>query len=69
MTFKERQAAVKEEQKGMSHDEVMDLMEGRSEYAIDLNSLKPQKHIWVDRGMVISCEGAGHPNHRHFKRR
>lgn len=25
-------------------------------------------HRWVDRGEFLSCEGAGHPNHRHVKR-
>jgi len=24
------------------------------------------QHQWVERGAVVSCEGAGHPNHRHF---
>lgn len=35
---------------------------------IDLDNLPKQEHRWVDRGMVMSCEDAGHPNHRHFKR-
>lgn len=37
------------------------------EYTFDLDNLKPVKHSFVDRGEVLSCEGAGHPNHRHFK--
>lgn len=35
---------------------------------IDMDNLPKQEHRWVDRGVVMSCEGAGHPNHRHFKR-
>lgn len=38
------------------------------EYTFDMNNLTPQKHIWVDRGAVMSCEHAGHANHRSFKR-
>ena len=38
-----------------------------NESSIDLDNLPKQTHVWVDRGLVMSCEGAGHPNHRHFK--
>jgi|GEM_PF-3057092 len=34
----------------------------------DLSSLEPLKHIWVDRGLKLSCEGANHPNHFVMKR-
>lgn len=40
------------------------------EYSVNLQDLvdKPtQQHIWVERGAIISCENAGHPNHRHYK--
>lgn len=37
------------------------------EYELNLNALKPVEHLWTDRGEVLSCEGAAHPNHRHFK--
>lgn len=36
------------------------------EYELDLNDLPVQQHNWVLRGIVVSCEGAGHPSHRHF---
>ena len=55
------------EQSGMSHDEIVDKMKSESEYSVDLNALKSVEHIWVDRGLVVSCEGANHPSHRHFK--
>jgi hypothetical protein len=36
---------------------------------VHLDSIpKKQPHNWIDRGMFISCEGAGHPHHRHGKR-
>lgn len=36
---------------------------------IDFDMDNPPKviHRWVDRGLILSCEGAGHPNHRHHK--
>ncbi len=34
----------------------------------DMDNMPSQVHRWVDRGIVMSCEDAGHPNHRHFKR-
>jgi len=57
---------LKDKQHTMSHDEILDQMEHRSEYAIDLNNLPKVNHVWVRRGDVISCEGADHPSHRHF---
>ena len=36
-------------------------------YNFDMDNPEPKKHIWVDRGLIMSCEGADHPNHRHFK--
>ena len=37
------------------------------EYSVDISNLPSVKHVWVDRGEVMSCEGTGHPSHRHFK--
>lgn len=67
MNQQERKTAVEAEQESMSHDEIADLMQKSFEYAVDLNNLEKQKHNWVDRGLKISCEGAGHPHHSHFK--
>lgn len=39
----------------------------KAEYTFDLDNMPEQTHRWKDRGLVMSCEGAGHPNHRHFK--
>ena len=35
-------------------------------YSVNLDSLTPQVHRWVDRGAVMSCEGAGHASPRVF---
>lgn len=59
---------VKAEQKDMSSEEVKELMQKTSDFMLELDNLKPQEHRWVDRGLVMSCEGATHPNHRAFKR-
>lgn len=39
------------------------------EYEFDMDNPPKVDHFWVDRGLVLSCEGAQHPNHRVFKRR
>lgn len=57
-----------------SHDpelrkEIHRELQNRNEYTFDLDNPPAVKHIWVDRGMVLSCENAGHPNHRVYKRR
>ena len=37
-----------------------------SESVIDMENLPIVKHNWVQRGIKVSCEGAGHPHHSHF---
>jgi hypothetical protein len=48
-----------------------DNIETPPEYEVNLDDLVEQgrqvKHIWVDRGAKMSCEGAQHPHHSHFK--
>lgn len=69
-TYKERQAEIREEQEGMTKDEVMELMKKRSEAQVDLDNLptKVYEHNWVDRGAKLSCETDTHPNHVAWKR-
>jgi hypothetical protein len=55
----ERQAELRKE--------MHETIKGQYEFSFDLENLPPQKHIWVDRGQIMSCEGAGHANHRHHK--
>lgn len=61
--------AIAEEQKDMSREEVLEEMKRRSDSVIDLDNLPPQDHRWIDRGLIVSCEGAGHPYHQATKRR
>lgn len=65
--FNYNEVEVKSEQKDMTPQEIADKMASESEYSLDLNHLPSINHIWVDRGEVMSCEGAQHPSHRHFK--
>lgn len=37
--------------------------------SVDIDNLPKQKHNWVDRGTVMSCEGADHANHHAYKTR
>jgi len=60
---------LKEEQAGMSKDEVVNLLKEKGATIIaDLDNMKPQEHRWVDRGLILSCEGAAHPYHQVSKR-
>lgn len=65
-TYEEYKAELKSEQSNMSRDEIKQQMQQQSEATFDLDNFPSVKHNWVERGAVISCEGANHPNHRHF---
>lgn len=56
---------MNEEERQQLHEELTK----QYEHALDMDSLPTVNHQWVDRGTVLSCEGAGHPNHRHYKTR
>jgi hypothetical protein len=55
---------VTEEERQKIHEELKESFE----YTFDMDNMKPQEHFFVDRGQVLSCEGATHPNHRVFKK-
>jgi hypothetical protein len=57
-------AEITEEERQEIHEQLREAYE----YTFDMDNLIPQKHLWVDRGAVMSCEFAGHANHRAFKR-
>lgn len=66
-SYSEFKQELKAEQSGMSREDIARLMDSQSETVFDPETAEKPKHNWVDRGLVMSCEGAGHPNHRHFK--
>ena len=47
----------------------MEEVSTQPEFSVNLQELvdKPSTHSWTDRGAVVTCEGAGHPPHRHYK--
>jgi hypothetical protein len=49
--------------------EVLERPQATGQEGLDIDNLPGQSHSWVDRGMVMSCEGAGHANHHAYKRR
>ena len=46
--------------------EQLEEIAAESEYVVDVEKFKDIKHVWVKRGLKISCEGAGHAHHSHF---
>lgn len=58
---------LEEEQADKPYEAIKEEMFQQSRHAIELDNLQPQVHVWIDRGAVMSCEGAAHPNHRSFK--
>lgn len=68
LTYKEFKAKQKEEQSKQSYKEIKEKLARRNEFMLELDNLVPQEHRWVDRGLVMSCEGGTHPSHRAFKR-
>lgn len=62
--LKEQNAA----QSGMTRAEIRDNLSSTTEYMFDPETAVPVKHVWVDRGLKMSCEGAGHPMHQSWKR-
>lgn len=59
------QAKLREEAYGDSKEIIAEELAEVQEF--DMGQFpKNVKHNWVKRGCVVSCENAGHPNHRHF---
>lgn len=67
--YEQEKQALKDEQSSKSYDEIKEQLQKQNEFLVELDRLVPQEHVWIDRGEVMSCEGAAHPNHRSFKRR
>jgi hypothetical protein len=66
---KEAKQKIEEKQSKMSYEDVKAILARRNDYLFELDKLEPQKHNWVDRGLKMSCENAGHPHHQAFKSR
>ena len=60
------QAKLRERAYGNSREIIDEELNMANEYEFDLDNIQPSEHKWVKRGCILSCEGAGHPSHRHF---
>lgn len=67
-TYKDYRAAVKAEQSELSYDQVKELMQSQNEALFELDRIEPTTHNWIDRGIIKSCENAGHPTHKYYTR-
>ena len=50
-----------------SREEQIEEERQNNEWLLDLDNLPPIPHRWIDRGMKMTCEDAGHPYHEVFK--
>lgn len=66
-TYAEAKAEIQAEQAGLSRDQIAQKMTAKAEYVFDPETVEKPEHNWIERGLVMSCEGANHPAHRHFK--
>lgn len=75
-SYKQYRETIKAQQEGLTPEEVVERLKSKKDdtgeplysHILDINNLPQQDHNWVDRGVVISCEGAGHPHHQSYKR-
>ena len=67
-SYADYRAEVKVSQSTMSYDDVKEEMQKRSETIVELDNMPRVEHRWIDRGAVMSCEGANHPNHQAWKK-
>lgn len=68
-SYKEYKERIKEEQSGMSKEQIAQKLNRRSEFMLDLDNLQPQTHNWVMRGLKATCEYANHPYHEVWLRK
>ena len=69
--YEEVKARLEEDSEGeeVTHNQVVSEMKKMADHTIDLSKLTPQKHIWIPRGMKLTCENAGHPYHEAWVRK
>lgn len=60
-SYKMLKERLAQEQAGLTKEDIL-----RETGGVDLDNMPKQEHHWVKRGIVMSCEGALHPSHRHF---
>lgn len=66
--YEEKQAQLKAEQAGKTREEIVEELKSKSEHVFDPQNAPKKIHRWIDRGLVMSCEGGDHPHHQSWKR-
>ena len=66
MSSPEYQAKLREEAYGDARKVIEEELKMTNDFELDLDNRPPSEHKWVERGCILSCENAGHPNHRHY---
>lgn len=47
---------------------IREMLEEKYEHVFDPENPPKVLHNWVERGIKLSCEGAGHPHHFVYKK-
>jgi hypothetical protein len=62
--YTDYQDKLKAEQEGLTREELAQDLKHKTEFVFDPMTAPKIPHKWVNRGLKLSCEGAGHPNHQ-----
>jgi len=65
--YEEYQEKLHDEQDGKSREEIAEDLQQHTEHVFDPDNAPKQGHKWVDRGLKMSCEHAGHAMHQAWK--
>lgn len=52
----------------LDREESVEQEQTQTEFVFDPDNTTPVIHRWIDRGLKLSCEEAGHPYHQVWKR-
>lgn len=50
-------------------EELINEARKKNDVIFDIDAQRKIVHNWIDRGMKLSCEDAGHPQHEVWKKR
>lgn len=67
--YPEYQAELKAQQEGKSREEIKEELKTKADFVFDPETAPKQGHRWINRGMKMTCEDAGHSYHEAWKRR
>lgn len=68
-SYQEYREQLKEKQSQQTYEQIRQQMEARNEAIVELDNLPKQEHLWIDRGLKMTCEAGNHPYHEVWKRR